>query len=271
MLLAGVPRTTVSFKKSGVVASRRAGYGSDVAALAAGRNLITTYNCQGCHLIEGEGHAIRTSIEDVGMLPPNLASQGARVQTPWLFEYLHDPASETMRPWLAVRMPTFQFSDEEVNTIIDYFAASDERETFLSAMDGAETRDLAVGSVVFEMLQCARCHPAGPAAAGALGGSAADLAPSLLLAPERLRHDFVPDWIKDPQSFVSGTKMPANFLKLEDGTFSSPLVNAIGTSRFSAQRSQLLRYFESEQEMLDYLADVDRVTGALRDHIWTLN
>jgi cytochrome c2 len=266
-----VTTNVLGFRKSAVVASRRAGYGENVAALAAGRNLVTKYNCQGCHLLEGQGHAIRTSIEDVGLLPPNLASEGARVQTPWLFGYLHDPASETMRPWLAVRMPTFGFSDEEVNTLIGYFATLDRREAFLSAKSEAERRDLGAGGVVFEMLQCARCHPAGDAAAGALGVSAADLAPSLLLAPDRLRHDFVPGWIKDPQSFVPGTKMPANFQKLADGTFSSPLVNAIGTPRFDAQRRELLRWFDSEQEMLAYLADVDQVTAALRDHIWTLD
>jgi cytochrome c2 len=266
-----VTTNVLGFRKSSVVASRKAGYGSNVAALAAGRRLITSYNCQGCHLIEGEGHAIRTSIEDVGLLPPNLASQGARVQTPWLFEYLHDPSSETMRPWLTVRMPTFGFSDEQINTIIGYFASRDGREPFLSAKGPAERRDLAVGAVTFEMLQCARCHPAGGAAAAALGVSAADLAPSLLLAPERLRHDWVADWIKDPQSFVPGTKMPANFQKLPDGSYSSPLVNAIGTQRFADQKRELMRHFASEQEMLDYLADVDRVTAALRDHVWTLN
>ena len=55
------------------------------------------------------------------------------MQTPWLFDYLHDPSRETMRPWLNVRMPTFGFSDEEVNTLIGYFTSVDSREAFLSA------------------------------------------------------------------------------------------------------------------------------------------
>ncbi len=264
-----VTTNVLGFTKSSVVASRKAGYGSNVAALAAGRNLITSYNCQGCHLIEGEGHAISTAIEDVGLLPPNLASQGSRVQTPWLFEYLHDPSSETMRPWLSVRMPTFGFDDDEVNTLIDYFSTSDRTETFLSAKAEAQSRDLAVGEAVFEMLQCEKCHPAGGASAA--GVSASELAPSLLLAPDRLRHDWVADWIKDPQAFVPGTKMPANFQKMADGSYNSPLSMAIDSVRYADEKRRLMRYFDSEQELLDYLGDVDRVTAALRDHIWTLN
>jgi mono/diheme cytochrome c family protein len=266
---AAVTTNVLGFTKSSVVASRKAGYASNVDALAAGRNLITKYNCQGCHLLEGEGHAIKTSIEDVGMLPPNLASQGARVQTPWLFDYLHDPSRETMRPWLSVRMPTFDFSDEEVNAIMGYFTTRDQRDPFLSAKGDGETRDLAVGGVVFDMLQCARCHPAGDSATE--GVAATELAPSLLMAPDRLRHDWIPSWIMDPQSWVPGTKMPANFQKLDDGTFKSPLVNAIAAPMFAEQKREMMRHFNSEQELLDYLGDVEQVAGALRDHIWTLN
>ena len=110
----------------------------------------------------------------------------------------------------------------------------------------------------------------GNAASAAVGVAPTELAPSLLLAQDRLRHDWVADWIKDPQSFVPGTKMPANFQKMKDGSFKSPLVNAIASPTYAEQKRELMRYFASEQEMLDFLGDVDSVTGALRDHIWTL-
>ena len=258
----------LGFTKESVVAARQAGQDARGAALAAGRKLITRYNCQGCHLIENRGHAIRTAVDDVGMLPPNLAAQGARVQSDWMFEYLHDPSSETMRPWLGVRMPTFDFTDEEANTLVAYFAARDDRTPFSSPPGEATARDSGVGEVVFGMLQCAKCHPAGPAAIVPGATSAAELAPSLLLAPERLRHDWVPSWIKEPQTWVAGTKMPANFG--EPGNFSSPLVRAIDAPMFTGQKQAMMRYFDSEDELKAYLGDVDKVTGALRDHIWNL-
>ena len=150
--------------------------------IADGRKLIIEYNCQGCHLVEGKGQAIRSAIEDVALLPPNLAAEGARVQADWLFEFLHDPSQVTLRPWLGVRMPTFGFSDQQVNTLVTYFESAEERDSFLSAPERPGRRELAVGEITFNMFQCAKCHPAGPAAAAAAGAGTAELAPSLLLA-----------------------------------------------------------------------------------------
>ncbi len=257
----------MGFTEESVIAERKAERGGRGEALAAGRNLITKYNCQGCHLIEGQGHAIRTAIEDPGMLPPNLASQGARVQPEWLFAYLHDPASESMRPWLSTRMPTFGFSDAEVNTLLSYFTEKDERTPFLSAKGDSDPQALAVGDAMFELMQCARCHPSGPVVAGA---SAAELAPSLLLAPERLRHDWIADWIRDPQEWVPGTRMPTFFVRDADGNYQSPFGAAIDSPAYAAQKQQLMRYFDSEDELREYLGDVSKVAAALRDHIWTL-
>jgi len=256
----------LGFTKESALASRRAGQSARSAALAEGRKLITYYNCQGCHLIEGEGHAILSSLGDKGLLPPSLASQGARTQADWLFEFLHDPGTVSTRPWLATRMPTFGFDDEEINALISYFAARDERQTFsTSPQRPSDRQSLVVGEVAFGMLQCAKCHPAGVSAAGV---SAGELAPSLLLAPERLRHDWVPDWIKDPQTWIPGTNMPQNFAKADDGTFSSPLAAAIDAPMFSAQKRRMMTEFESEDDLREFLADPDKMTEALRDHIW---
>ncbi|MCP4204998.1 MAG: c-type cytochrome [bacterium] len=262
-----VVANVLGFTKDYVITSRRADQSPGAAALAAGRKLITSYNCQGCHLIEGQGHAIKSAIEDVGQLPPNLASQGARVQGEWLFGYLHDPSKVSMRPWLGVRMPTFGFEDEEVNTVVSYFQTRDERDAFLSTPTVADARSRAVGRVTFSMLQCAKCHPAGPQA-GTAGVSAAELAPSLLLAPGRLRHDWVPEWIKDPQSWVRGTNMPANFQKMKDGSYQSPLAQALAAPMFASQKREMMHHFESEEELKAFLSDPDQVVVALRDHIW---
>jgi cytochrome c2 len=257
----------LGFTKESVVTARRADQTPGAAALADGRKLITRFNCQGCHLIEGHGQAIKTSITDPGFWPPNLAAEGARVQSDWLFGYLHDPSTESMRPWLNVRMPTFGFKDDDVNTVLSYFAAREGRDTFLSVPGRPDERDLTVGKGVFAMLQCAKCHPAGPVDTGA-GVSAAELAPSLLLARARLRHDWVADWIKDPLSFITGTKMPVFFSQLDDGSYSSPLAQGIDLPMWKGEKDRMLRYFDSEQELKEYLADANKVTGAMRDHIW---
>lgn len=256
----------LGFTRESAIATRRAGNDPSAAALAEGRKLITRFNCQGCHLIEGHGHAIKSMIQDPAMLPPNLAAQGARVQADWLWSYLHDPSRVSMRPWLKVRMPTFGFTEPQANTVISYFTAREKRQPFSSEPGAPDPRSLAVGGVVFAMFQCAKCHPSGPVVA-----ATADLAPSLLLAHDRLRHDWVPDWIKDPQKWVPGTRMPSNFPETQPGEFMSPVAQAIDAPNFAAQKAQMLRYFSSEAELKAYLSDVDKVTAALRDHIWSLS
>jgi cytochrome c2 len=263
-----VVANVLGFTKGSVRDNRKAAQTARAAHIADGRKLIIEYNCQGCHLIEGKGHAIRSAIENVALLPPNLAAQGARVQADWLFEFLHDPSAVTLRPWLEVRMPTFGFSDEQVNTLVTYFESAEQRDSFLSQPQRPGRRELAVGEVTFNMFQCAKCHPAGPGASAAVGAGTAELAPSLLLAGERLRHDWVPDWILDPQSWIPGTRMPANFQRAPDGTYMSPLAGVIDAPMWSAQKRQLMREFSSEEELREYVGDARKVAAALRDHIW---
>jgi cbb3-type cytochrome oxidase cytochrome c subunit len=263
-----VMTTVLGFTRESVVASRRAGTSQRKVALAEGRKLITSMNCQGCHLVEDAGHAIHSAMENADLLPPNLAAQGARVQADWLFSYLHDPESVRLRPWLGARMPTFGFTDTEVNTLISYFGAREERQSFASPAERPSSRDLAVGEVAFGMFQCAKCHPAGPQDQSGGVVSAGELAPSLLLARDRLRHDWVASWILQPQSWIAGTRMPSNFIQDQQGEFISPLANAIDAPMFAAQKRLLLKLFEDETELADHLADAEYVTGVLRDHIW---
>jgi cytochrome c2 len=267
-----ITANVVGFTKETAAAVRKAGNsdGSRMAAMAEGRKLITRFNCQGCHLIEGQGHAIQQVIQDPAMLPPNLAAEGARVQADWLFGYLHDPSQVRMRPWLTARMPTFGFTDDQANTIVGYFAAREKQKPFISQTASAQARDLAVGQVVFNMFQCGKCHPSGPVAAGG-STTAGDLAPSLLLASHRLRHDWVPSWVKDPQHWIPGTRMPSFFPETKPGEYMSPVGMAMDSPAYAAQKQQLMQYFSSEAEMKAYLSDADKVTAALRDHIWKIS
>jgi cbb3-type cytochrome oxidase cytochrome c subunit/predicted nucleic acid-binding Zn-ribbon protein len=266
-----VAANVLGFTKETVAAAKKAGMDPRTAALAEGRKLITRYNCQGCHLIEGQGHAIKTVIQDPTMLPPNLAAEGARVQSDWLFSYVHDPSQVRMRPWLTVRMPTFGFADDQLNTVVGYFASREQRRPFSSEPPAADARSLAVGQVAFNMFQCAKCHPAGAEAAAATGGAKGDLAPSLLLAHDRLRYDWVPGWIKNPQFWIPGTRMPTNFPEMEPGKFMSPVAQAIDSPTYAAEKQRMMQFFSSEAELKEYLSDADKVTTALRDHIWSLS
>ncbi|MGH7149944.1 MAG: hypothetical protein ACREIU_04570, partial [Planctomycetota bacterium] len=57
--------------------------------------------------------------------PPFLVREGYKVQAPWLFSFLKKPV--TLRPWLEVRMPTYDFPDAEARALAEYFAADEDR------------------------------------------------------------------------------------------------------------------------------------------------
>jgi cytochrome c2 len=195
-------------------------------AISEGRLLIAEKNCKGCHLIEGAGGDIRPTMMDQAMWPPNLATQGAKTQPMWLHNFVKDPSSVTLRPWLTTRMPTFHFTEQESATIGRYFSALDNVDyPFITTDVATNTQKMQSGQQLFTTLQCARCHPTsnGPLPPGV---SAADLAPNLTIAHERLRPEWVLNWLVDPQRIVPGTRMPTFFPDGPDRP--SPIGNVLG-------------------------------------------
>jgi mono/diheme cytochrome c family protein len=63
-----------------------------------------------------------------------------------------------------------------------------------------------MGKVLFDKLQCIRCHIVG--AQGVTPGEAAAFAPNLELVRSRLRPDWLVQWLKDPNAIMPGTRMP---------------------------------------------------------------
>ncbi len=112
-------------------------------AVERGRRLVREKNCIGCHLINGEGGEIRhfegDTEEGAAYYPPILDGQGARTQPDWLFRFLADPvqgggrgAKALLRPWMKARMPSFEFTQQQLNDIAAYFA---HEEMFQTAED----------------------------------------------------------------------------------------------------------------------------------------
>ena len=181
------------------------------AAIAEGRQLISEKNCRGCHIIEGLGGDIRGVLMDQAQWPPNLATEGKKTQPSWLHPFLKDPNTVKLRPWLNARMPTFHFNERETGILGRYFSALDKVDYPL--IDTGVTTDaqkLAGGKELFETLKCASCHPTSNVLPP--GKDPADLAPNLQLASQRLRPEWVLDWLLDPQKIFPGTRMPGFFV-----------------------------------------------------------
>lgn len=204
------------------------------------RHLIHNYNCRGCHLIDGVGGGIYETIEDTGMRPPNLNTQGKRTQADWLYHFLADPTE--VRFWMNVRMPSFNFTNEEANTLISGFLAMDGAQPFDEEQERVYDRaELRVGAQLLDQLQCERCHIA--AAAGTM--EASQLAPSFRLSGERLTHDWIVDWMLDPQSITPGTQMPQFWPTDQQGNRLTPLPDVLDGDPMAQMRavaSYLMNY-----------------------------
>jgi hypothetical protein len=129
------------------------------------------------------------------------------VQEPWLHKFFKDPS--VIRPWLNIRMPSFQFSEKEIASLQRYFLGLSHQD--MTIRDYASfTPDrslLGPGRDLYETYQCATCHPSGAVS----GEGLADLAPDLAMASARLKPEWIENWLHDPQKLQPGTRMPTFF------------------------------------------------------------
>ena len=197
-----------------------------------GKQVIHKYNCQGCHIVEGmyqplpddhpkfdehearqydlEGRVLIHYEDDITLGPPVLYTEGKRVHTDWVSEFLKDP-SNRLRKALKIRMPTFNYSQEEMNTLVSHWAAEGEVPfPFAGEKKPLSSREkLAAGKQLFEKLNCLLCHNLGEQLSQKeLQEGSRGLAPNLRLSKERLRRDWIIALLKNPNKMIPGTRMP---------------------------------------------------------------
>jgi hypothetical protein len=179
--------------------------------------------------------------EGKDLLPPRLTSEGARVDPNWLLRFLHDPSlsgeqggspapaaaadqkagnklgaqpgadRNGVRPYLKVRMPTFNFSPNELQTLVRFFMAmSGQQEPYIKEqLQPLTTQEESVARQMFTNgTPCLKCHITGEAAHDAKA-----IAPNFLLASGRLKPEWTFRWLLDPSQISPGTAMPSNLFK----------------------------------------------------------
>jgi len=215
----------LSFTKEKIPAAARPQLDAEDQRVQEGMRLVHDLNCRGCHQIGPYGGAIRAVIEDQlessgqdafkadGFAPPMLYNhdakigEGARVHTAWLHGFLADP-SQKIRPWFQIRMPSFDFTEEQLNTITRYFASQDRVPYPFTPEPQLDPEKVAAGRDLFGRWQCVRCH----VVAGKLPDQEPEnMAPDLARVRERLRPDWIEEWLKNPTRIQPGTRMPTNF------------------------------------------------------------
>ena len=212
-------------------------------AVQAGRLLSNQYNCQGCHYYDNRGGGLAqywkmnsvgqpvfqnaegkegfNYLADVpgpvrGHVPPLLLDQGNKTRPEWLFGFLLDPSSK-LRPKLKMRMPSFEFSDDETNKIIKMFAGLEDKQLGEHSSFEPDPALALIGQELFNKGQCTKCHLFVDKEPKVIPDSV--LAPNLKLAAKRLQETWTPRWLADPQSIMPGANMP-NYFNMEEHTTS---------------------------------------------------
>jgi len=209
----------------------------DRASVQRGWWLIKRFNCQGCHqILPGDVTSFmemeRYQDPDwVEQMPPQLFTQGDRVQPEWLIEFLENPSlSETnphengVREYLHAHMPNFGFTDRQIKLLTQFFMArSHQSMTYLPGeMAPLTGREQLLARRLFTSrgAPCLKCHATGDPVQDRTA-----TAPNFLLAAERLKPDWTARWMIDPQKIAPGTAMPSDLFRREEGrwVFDGPL------------------------------------------------
>ncbi|MCR9203450.1 MAG: c-type cytochrome [Halobacteriovoraceae bacterium] len=171
--------------------------------VADGMKVVNKFNCIGCHQIDGyRGDILAKYEDDLNEGPPRLVGEGHRVQYDW-FHYFLDNVYP-IRPWLNIRMPSYNLTDEERNTIVSMFQHKAGQKTLVDRSDlvSWEPGEKKAAQALWEEMACATCHTSG------FNNDEAQ-APNLYFVRRRLRPSWTKKWLRDPQAILPGTLMPS--------------------------------------------------------------
>ena len=184
----------------------------------AGEWTVTENDCRGCHMFEDK---VKPRIDEfIGLktyVPPRLVGEGEKVQPQWAFQFLSKPIP--MRPWLKMRMPTFSFTYEQAQGLVNYFSVKDvtpenARVPFVLIPQKEEIPklDQQMGEYRLVSDKCMQCHPISLEGGLPQDVKLEDLSINLMLSKSKLRFEWIKNFMRNPDKYAgAGTKMPYVF------------------------------------------------------------
>jgi mono/diheme cytochrome c family protein len=137
-----------------------------------------------------------------------------------------------VRKYLKARMPTFIFSPNELQALVNFFmGASAQQQPYIAErLDplAGDEQGLARALFTSDAAPCLKCHMTGDPAHDAKA-----TAPNFLVAPERLKPAWTRRWLLEPALISPGTSMPSELFKRDTShqrwVFSGPTPPAFQT------------------------------------------
>jgi hypothetical protein len=179
-----------------------------------------------------------------GAPPPPAAASASLEQQPGLNR-------NGVRSYLKVRMPTFNFSPNELQALVNFFMGDSAQQMPYTPekMEPLTAAEQGMARAIFTSpaAPCLKCHMTGDPAHDARA-----TAPNFLLAKERLKPEWTRRWLVDPQLISPGTSMPSGLFN-RDPVHDRWVVNGVNLPAFQTYDkdhvSLLVRYmFEITQD-----------------------
>src|SRR6202142_3912903 len=213
--------------------------------------VVKKYNCTGCHVIQAGQKTLLSALPRYqdpdwkDQLPPSLVQEGARVNPEWLARFLanpalndHDAARNGVRSYLKIRMPTFNFSPNEIGILVRFFGGmTGQPSPYIPVkLEPLQERERQMARALFSSRSapCLKCHLVGDPAHDKFA-----TAPNFLMAPDRLKPAWTARWMLDPQAISPGTAMPSDLFRRDGDHWV-----------FSGQTPDLLRGYDKDQVQL---------------------
>ncbi|HKG97382.1 MAG TPA: hypothetical protein VKA97_06200, partial [Pyrinomonadaceae bacterium] len=144
-----------------------------------------------------------------------------------------------VRPYLQFRMPTFNFSPNELQVLVRFFMAmSGQQDPYIKEpMPPLSEQEKVVAREMFTSgTPCLKCHITGDP-----GHDEKAIAPNFLLASERLKPDWTFRWLLDPSQISPGTAMPSGLFRRENDRWVVNLANApVSANEYHDDHARLL-------------------------------
>ncbi|MEW6129095.1 MAG: hypothetical protein AB1757_18800 [Acidobacteriota bacterium] len=148
--------------------------------------------------------------------PPLATAQPAQangaIEQAWTLGRQWGVSRNGVRSYLKVRMPTFNFSQNELQALVNFFmgASSQQMPYMPEPMEQLTPDEQTMARAMFssQAAPCLKCHMTGDAAHDAKA-----TAPNFLIAKERLKPEWTRRWMLEPQIISPGTAMPSGLFE----------------------------------------------------------
>lgn len=156
-----------------------------------GKRFFVELGCIGCHTVKG----IETDEKKV-QIGPDLTQIQRKVYPDWLVQWLKNPNDFRHD----TRMPDFRLTHQEAREIASYLWQNSKEEESGYKNVEMEIKNSAGGKEIFEQVGCLGCHR--------VGEKGNRFGPDLSRIGEKVRYEYLIEWLMKPKKYQPKTVMP---------------------------------------------------------------